>query len=272
MDKPSFRVPWPGFVAEYVVVEERFLLHKPPNVSFEEAASMAGGTVTAIQAIRRGLQLAGLEDLQGKTVFVPAALGATSSIAIQVAKRVFGAEKVISTVSTAKVPLVEERLPGMVDVLVDYQTQRLEDHVPRGSVDFMLNTNWATLGDGILLVNPTTGVIVSIAGVPTKETLREILGDKFSWWMGLVLDVLQVQYWWKMRGTSIKYDYVSGGPHVRDDLERAGELIALGRVRPVVRVVDLSNLEAVRKGCEETWSGKGGVGKCVIRIRSGGSV
>jgi NADPH:quinone reductase-like Zn-dependent oxidoreductase len=267
MDKPAFRTPTPGFLAEYVVVEERFLLHKPPNVSFEEAASMVGSTVTAIQTIRRGMQLAGLESLEGKTVLVPAALGATGSIAIQVAKRVFGADKVISTVSTAKMALVETRLPGMVDQLIDYQTQRLQDEVPAGSVSLMLNTNWATLDDGIPLVDPNNGVIISIASVPGKETVREIIGaDRFSWWLGLVLDLAQVLYWWKLRGTNIRYEFVSGSLHIREDLERAGELVALGKVKPVVRVAGFDDLDAVREGCEQTRSGKGGTGKFVIRV------
>lgn len=267
MDKPSFRTPVTGFVAEYVVVEDRFLLHKPRNVSFEEAASMVGSTVTAIQTIRRGLQLAGLENLEGKSVYVPAALGATGSIAIQAAKTVFGAKHITSTVSTAKVPMVEKRLPGMVDCIVDYQTQRIQDEVPKGSIDFMLNTTWATLNEGIPLVNPQTGVIISIASIPGKETLREIIGaDKFSWWMGLLLDILQVQYWWKLRGTNIKYEFVSGSLHIREDLEKAGELVALGKVKPVVRVAEFGDLAAVREGCEQTRSGKGGIGKFVMRI------
>ncbi|KND90933.1 Quinone oxidoreductase-like protein, chloroplastic [Tolypocladium ophioglossoides CBS 100239] len=268
MDKPAFRSSEPpGFVSEYALVEERFLLRKPPTISFEEAAAVAGSVTTALQTIRRGLQLGGLESLEGKTVFVPAGLGATGSVAIQVAKNVFGAGKIVSTVSTAKVPLVEQSLPGMVDQVIDYKTQNIHDLVPRGSIDFMYNTQWSTMDQGIPLLNPTTGVLMSIASVPSKAVVREIVGaDRFPWWLGVVLDLCQLWYRWKLRGTSIKYEFLSGGVQIREDLEMAGEMVALGKVRPVVRSEDLGDIEAVRAGCEETRTGKGGTGKFVIKL------
>ncbi|GJN70163.1 alcohol dehydrogenase GroES-like domain-containing protein [Purpureocillium lilacinum] len=269
IDKPMFRLPSPpGFVSDYAVAEERFLLRKPPTMSWEEAAGAPGSVVTALQTIRRGLQLGGLENLEGKTVFVPAALGATGSVAIQVAKNVFGAARIITTVSTAKVPLVERYLPGMVDQVIDYQTQKIRDVVPPGSVDFMYNTTFATLDDGIPLLNPTTGILMSIASLPSKAVAREIVGaDRFPWLLGAVLDLLQLQYWWKLRGTGIRYEFVSGGPQIREDLEWAGEVVARGKVKPVVTSVDFDDLPAVQKGCEATRTGKGGIGKFAMRIK-----
>ncbi|KAL3958477.1 hypothetical protein ACCO45_006639 [Purpureocillium lilacinum] len=258
----------PGFVSDYAVAEERFLLRKPPTMSWEEAAGAPGSVVTALQTIRRGLQLGGLENLEGKTVFVPAGLGATGSVAIQVAKNVFGAARIITTVSTAKVPLVERYLPGMVDQVIDYQTQKIQDVVPPGSVDFMYNTTFATLDDGIPLLNPTTGILMSIASLPSKAVAREIVGaDRFPWLLGAVLDLLQLQYWWKLRGTGIRYEFVSGGPQIREDLEWAGEVVARGKVKPVVTSVDFDDLPAVQKGCEATRTGKGGIGKFAMRIK-----
>ncbi|UNI23222.1 hypothetical protein JDV02_009054 [Purpureocillium takamizusanense] len=268
VDKPMFRPPWvPGFVSDYAITEERFLLRKPPAVSFEEAAGAAGSVVTALQTIRRGLALGGLGSLEGKTVFVPAGLGATGSVAIQVAKNVFGASRIITTVSTAKVPLVERYLPGLVDQVVDYQTQNIHDMVPPGSVDFMYNTTFGTLDDGVPLLNPKTGILMSIASVPSKAGAREIIGaDRFPWLLGVVLDLCQLLYWWKLRGTGIQHEHVSGGPQIREDLEWAGEIVARGKVKPVVRSVDLDDLRAVREGCEATRTGKSGTGKLVIRL------
>ncbi|ODA79448.1 hypothetical protein RJ55_05041 [Drechmeria coniospora] len=267
VDKPMFRmaVP-PGFASEYAVAEERFLLPKPASVSFEEAAAAAGSITTALQTIRRGLQLGGLESLEGKTVFVPAGLGATGSVAVQMAKKVFGASRIITTVSTAKVPLVERLLPGIVDLVIDYKTQKLDELVPRGSVDFMYNTTFATMDAGIPLLKPDTGILMSIASVPSKAVMREIMGaDRFPRLLGLLLDLCQLWYRWKLRGTNIKYEFVSGGVQIREDLEKAGEILAVGKVKPVVRGVDLDDLEAVRTGCEAVRTGRGGTGKFVIR-------
>ena len=268
IDKPVFRWPEPpGFVSDYALADERFLLSKPRTVSFEEAASAAGSVTTALQTIRRGLQLGGLESLEGKTVFVPGGLSATGSVAIQVAKNVFGASKIITTVSTAKVPLVEQYLPGMVDQVIDYKTQNIRKVVPKGSVDFMFNTLWPTLDEGIPLLNPETGILMSIASVPSKAVARELAGaDRLPWWIGALLDLCQLWYWWKLLGTSIKYELVSGGVEIREDLEWAGEILALGKVKPVVESVDLADIAAVRAGCEQRRTMKGGIGKFVIRL------
>ncbi|KAL7808946.1 GroES-like protein [Trichoderma aethiopicum] len=267
IDKPMFARPPPGFLSEYALAEERFLLRKPAHLSFEEAAGMATLVTTSYQTWRRGLQLLGARSLAGKTVFIPAGLSGTGAMAAQTARSVFGATSIITTVSTKKMGLVERHLPGVYDRVIDYQTQRPRDVVAPGSVDIMYNTQWDSMDDGIPLLNPRTGVLVSISSTPSKATAKEIIGEaRWRWWHALVLDLAQLVYWWKLRGTSIKYEMVSGSLHVREDLEKAGEIVALGKVRPVMRVVDLVDLEAVRKGCEEVVYGKGGLGKLVVRV------
>lgn len=266
VEKPIMRGPVPAMGSDYAVCEEHLLLPKPPNVSFEEAAFSAS-IVTGYQTIRRGLQLRGEESLEGKTVYVPAGLSNLGSIMIQMAKRIYGAKKIITTVSTAKLPLVEQHLPGLVDQVIDYKTQKLTDMVPRGSVDFMINTQFSTLAEAIPLVNPKAGTIVSVASIPPKSIATALIGaDRFPWWFGVVLDLLQLYYKWLLRGTSIKYEFVSGSPDIREDLEKAGEYIAVGKVKPVVTVVEMEDMDAVRDGFNKVFTGKGGLGKMVIKI------
>ncbi|KAI9172247.1 NADPH-dependent alkenal/one oxidoreductase, chloroplastic [Paramyrothecium foliicola] len=267
VEKPFVHPQFPGLASEYGVVEGKFLLQKPPHLSFEEAVSVLANVATAEQVIRRGLQLRGEESLEGKTVYIPAALSATGSMAIQVAKNVFGATRIISSVSTPKLQLVEECLPGMVDQVVDYQTQRVEDVIPKGSVDFALNTQFGTYDECIALLNPAAGTLVSIASVPSRATLAELIGgERMSWWLGLLIGAAQLWYRWKARGTGIKWEFVSGSLHIREDIERAGEIIARGKVKPVMKVVRLEDVEAVREGCEQILSGKGGTGRLIIKI------
>jgi NADPH:quinone reductase-like Zn-dependent oxidoreductase len=95
-------------------------------MSFEEAAAVPLAAMTALQAIRKYKG-----DLAGKTVFVPAgcmkntppllpcsdkiAVSGTGLYALQIAKKVYGA-KVITTVSTSKVPLIKELFgEGVID-------------------------------------------------------------------------------------------------------------------------------------------------------------
>lgn len=267
IEKPMFRKPPAGFAAEYALAEQDYLLPKPAHLTWEEAASISTVVVTSYQAWRRAMQLMGVQSLEGKTVYIPAGLSSTGSMAAQVAKNVLGAEKVITTVSTAKMELVERYMPGVYDQVIDYTTQRPRDQVPRGSVDVMYNTQWDSMDEGIPMINPKTGVLVSISSVPGKETVRTVLGaDKFPWWMGVLLDLAQLFYKWKLRGTNIPHELVSGSVEIREDLEAAGEIVALGKVKSVMRVAELGDLEAIRKGCGEVVSGKGGIGKLVVKI------
>ena len=73
-------------------------------------------------------------------------------------------------------------------------------------------------------------------------------------------------YRWKLRGTGAGYDFVSGNPGIRADLERAGELIADGKIKAVTTVVPFDDIKAVRKACDRVYTGKGGVGSLAIEI------
>ncbi|KAK7431220.1 hypothetical protein QQZ08_002260 [Neonectria magnoliae] len=266
MDKPMPRMMQAGFVSEYVTVEERFLVHKPAHVSFEEAASFPGLVITALQTIRRGLQLRGQESLEGQTVFIPGALSGSGSLAVQLARNVFGASKIISTVSTPKMPLVEQYLPGMIDQLVDYQKEDVSAVVGKGTVDFAVNTQWATFNECLAVLKPASGTLVSISTVPTKETLRALLGDRMRTWLGWLAGMAQLWYRWKLRGTAIKYELVSGSPNIREDMEAAGEIVARGKIKAVMTVVELEDVDELRRACGLVAKGKSWVGRLVVRV------
>ncbi len=268
----AFRTPVlpfkpPGLISEYAVIEERFLLPKPPHVSFEEAAALTGSVLTGYQSIRLAIELGGGSgSLEGKTVFMPGALSGTGSVGAQLLKNVFGASTLISTVSTAKVPLVSQHLPGIVDTVIDYKTQDIVRTVGRGSVDVVYNTQWDLVGTFPLL-KPKTGVVVSIASIPPPAIMWRNFGrGGVPFWMGWILSLAQLWYDWKLRGTGVKREFVSGNPAARDDLEKTGEIIATGKVKAVMTVVGLADIEAVRRECGKVYSGKGSLGRVVIRI------
>ena len=129
-----------GAWSELAKTTEDFVALKPLSLSMEDAASIPLAAMTALQALRR---YSG--DLAGKTVFVPAGcmashdhppysstspkyhgqkanhlewaiVSGTGLFACQLAKKIFNAGKVITTVSTAKVARVNEFLgEGVVD-------------------------------------------------------------------------------------------------------------------------------------------------------------
>ncbi|KAI0466157.1 alcohol dehydrogenase [Xylaria cf. heliscus] len=258
-----------GFISQYGVSPESCLLPKPASLPHEDAASLPGNTLTAYQCAETALRFLRengvVGGLEGKTVFVPGALSSTGSVAIQVLKNVYGVGRVISTVSTEKLPLVEKYLPNLVDQVVDYKTtRRLTDVIPAGSVDFVLNTQW-DLVNTFPLVDPKRGVVVSISSAPHPSLFREMM-PKAAFWIFWALTVVQWYYAFKLRGTNIKYTFVSGNFGIREDVERTGEIIATGKVKAVKRVVDLEDIQAVRKACDQVYTGKGGIGKLVIKI------
>lgn len=259
-----------GWCADYAVATEDLLLPKPAHLSFEEAASLLGSTLTAIQITRAAMALNPAafprQSLEGKTALVTAGLGAATSIACQVLKNVYGAGEVITTVSTAKVGLVAELMPGVVDRVVDYQRQHVVDEVGKGRVDFLYFSR-PDLAGYLPLMKPRQGVIAAILAVPPSQELRASMGREFvPLWLCWILDLFQLWYWWKLWGTGVRLTFLSGNPGVREDLERAGEVIATRKVRAVTTVVALHDLDTVKKRCEEVRTLKGGVGKLVIKL------
>lgn len=262
----------PGFASDYAVAPADLLLIKPDNVTFEEVTALCGPSITSYQCIKRYFELTNQpadSTLEGKTVFMPGALSATGSVGAQVIKNVFKAKTLISTVSTSKIPLVEEYLPGVADKIINYETENIVDTVGRGTVDYVFNTQWDLVGT-FPLVKPDTGAIVSIASVPSAATIRKMFGPSGLGWLTplvtLFSHIAYMWYGWKLRGTNIRQDFVSGNPGKREDVERTREWIAEGKLKPVMTVVGIDDVEAVKSACEKVASGKGGLGLLVLKF------
>lgn len=109
-----------GAFAEYVLIpEDRALVIKPANVTFEQAASIPIAAVTALQALRDKGQLQ-----PGQTVLINGASGGVGTFAVQIAKSV-GAD-VSGVCSTRNVEMV--RSLG-ADHVFDYKK---EDYTESG--------------------------------------------------------------------------------------------------------------------------------------------
>jgi NADPH:quinone reductase-like Zn-dependent oxidoreductase len=183
-----------GGYAEYVVLEEPEAARKPAGISHAEAASLPLVALTAWQALFE------TADLQpGQTVLIHAGAGGVGTAAIQLAK--WRGARVLTTASARNHELV--RSLG-ADVAIDYTTQRFEE-VAR-EVDVVLDT------------------IAGETQLRSLETLRE--GGILVGLLGLEDEAHSPQR--KVRTTAIL---------VRPDaeqLERIGELVASGHLRPLV--------------------------------------
>ncbi|XP_057447460.1 2-methylene-furan-3-one reductase-like [Lotus japonicus] len=107
-----------GTLVEYTAAEEKVLAHKPSNLNFIEAASLPLAIITAYQ----GLETA--EFSAGKSILVLGGAGGVGTLAIQLAKHVFGASKVAATASTAKLELLKKL---GADLPIDYTKENFEE-------------------------------------------------------------------------------------------------------------------------------------------------
>jgi NADPH:quinone reductase-like Zn-dependent oxidoreductase len=116
-----------GTYAEYASVPAKNLVHKPANVSFEEAAAVPISALAALQGLRKGQVQA------GQRVLVIGAGGGVGSYAVQLA--VAGGADVTGICSTAKMDFV--RSLGADDVL-NYTREEITDGGRR--YDLILDT------------------------------------------------------------------------------------------------------------------------------------
>lgn len=102
-----------GGFAEYICVVEDLMLAKPANVSFEDAASVPGAGVTALQCLQKYGELQ-----SGETVLMNGASGGVGTFAVQIAKDM-GAT-VTGVCSTSNLDMV--RSLG-ADEVIDYTNE-----------------------------------------------------------------------------------------------------------------------------------------------------
>jgi len=256
-----------GAWSEYVRCDERYITLKPKNLSFSEAAALPLAGVTALQVLSKYKG-----SLEGKTVFVPAGLSGTGIYACQLAKNVFRAGKVITTVSTSKVAKIPELLgEGVVDQIIDYTKEDPADVIPSSSVDFMFDTTGQSMQFLSLMV-PSTSYIVSISTQPSATTLQASSvmrrpDNPVIPFFGRVYlnasDALRRLRAWRW---GVIYMYWFLDPN-GEDLKTLTRFVDEGKVVPVVGAkVDIHNIEKVREACNLTYGGKGGVGKTVIEV------
>ncbi len=156
-----------GGFAEYICVIEDLMLIKPPNISFEDAASVPGAGVTALQCLQKYGELQ-----SGQTVLINGASGGVGTIAVQIAKDL-GAT-VTGVCSTTNLDMV--RSIGADDV-IDYtkedftQTEQRYDLI----VDVVAKSSFS---DCKPILNPNGRYVTTAFSPSLAIKAKMVRGDK----------------------------------------------------------------------------------------------
>jgi NADPH:quinone reductase-like Zn-dependent oxidoreductase len=146
-----------GAYAEYATAPVATLAHKPAGLSFEQAATLPIGGVTAWVGLFDVAHLAA-----GQRVLVHGGGGGVGSIAVQLAR--WKGAHVIATASAGNAEHV--RSLGAHEV-IDYETTNFEDVVH--DVDVVLETVGGEITERSWLVLKPGGIMVVVAGMPDAE-------------------------------------------------------------------------------------------------------
>jgi NADPH:quinone reductase-like Zn-dependent oxidoreductase len=225
--------------AEYVSAAEGLLVHKPPRLTFEQAAALPAAGVTALQALRdKG-------NVQpGQTVLINGASGGVGTFAVQIAKA-FGAA-VTAVCSTPNVDLV--RSLG-ADEVIDYTR---EDFTRSGRrFDLILDNVGNRPLRALKRVLAPTGTVVLI-GAP-----------KGGWILGTMAQVITAPLLTRI-GSQRVVSHLTDTR--REDLVALSELVDSGAVTPAIdRSYPLSRVpDAIRY--LETMRARG---KVIITVDAG---
>ena len=197
-----------GAFGEYVTVrEDRNIVLKPANVTFEQAASVAVAAITALQALRDKGKIQA-----GQKVLINGASGGVGTFAVQIAKS-FGAE-VTGVCSTKNLDMV--RKIG-ADHVVDYTREDFTEG--QQHYDLIVDTvGTHSLLDYTRVMNPKGNLV--IVGGPVD-----------NWLFGLLGTVVYAKILSPFVSQKFGMMLAELNP---DDLKIIGDLMQSGKVTPVI--------------------------------------
>jgi NADPH:quinone reductase-like Zn-dependent oxidoreductase len=196
-----------GSLAEYVIVpEDRALVLKPDNMSFEQAAAVPVAAVTALQALR---DMGKIEP--GQKVLINGASGGVGTFAVQIAKA-FGAE-VTGVCSTRNVEMI--RSIG-ADHVFDYTREDYTKSEQR--YDLIIDN----VGNHSLLANRR---------VLSSDGTMVIVGGPKGNWLGPLMSPIKAL----LLTPFVEQEFVDLLAELgKDDLITLADLMLAGAVTPVI--------------------------------------
>jgi NADPH:quinone reductase-like Zn-dependent oxidoreductase len=191
-----------GGFAEYAVAPEKLLVHKPVNVSFEDAAALPMAALTALQAWRDKGKIQA-----GSHVLIIGSGGGVGTFAVQLAK--YFSARVTAVCSTNSVEQTKNL--GANDV-IDYTKEKF------------------------LKSNRSYDIILAVNGSYPLSACKRLLNPKGTYVMvgGTLSQVFKaILFGWAMSFGSKKIRFLAAKPGTKD-LEFIMKLANDGRIKPVI--------------------------------------
>jgi NADPH:quinone reductase-like Zn-dependent oxidoreductase len=208
-----------GAFAEQACVDVDDAAPMPRDLDFTAAAAVPLAALTALQALRDGLNLK-----PGQNVFISGGAGGVGTFAIQIAKWL-GAH-VTTTASKRGEALV--RSLGC-DEVIDYTSQDISKTAARFDAGFDLIGD-KTLEQMFEIMKPGTKV-VSVAGVPEPQMAIKDLGGRRV--LAALLWIISYGIRSRARRAGISYRYLFMHPS-GSELAELAELIEQGKLKVIV--------------------------------------
>lgn len=207
-----------GAYAEYATASAQSIARKPEALSFQQAATLPIGGVTAWCGL---FETAGLA--RGQRLLVHGGAGGVGGLAVQLGR--WKGAHVIATASAANLDFV--RSLG-ADEVVDHSAARFEDVVR--DVDVVFDTVGGEVTDRSWSVLRKGGILVVVAGMPQPE--------------------LALQH-------GVRTSGVQAPPAIRSILDQLAALVVDGNLKPLVgERFPLAQVEAAHRA-SETGHGRG---------------
>ncbi|AOW21517.1 zinc-binding alcohol dehydrogenase family protein [Urechidicola croceus] len=191
-----------GSNAEYQLIDERIVGHKPKNLSIPEAAAIPLTGLTAYESLFDRIKVDSERD-KGKTVLILAGAGGVGSIAIQLAKKIGN----LTVIATASRPDSVKWCKDMgADYVVNHYNLKEElEKIGHSQVNYILDFvdlegYWETIAE---IIKPQ-GHIVSITASSNPLNLN-------------ILKAKSVTFSWELMYTRSMY--------TTDDIERQHEIL-----------------------------------------------
>lgn len=156
-------------------------------------------------------------------------------------------------------------------LVIDYTKGNLKDAIQPGTVDFLFDTVGNAM-EYLSLMRPDTGYITSVSTLPSGDQLQASSLMQLPHEpvlplpMKLALNLMDCVRKFRARRYGVTYSYMfleSSGK----DLDELRGLVESGKLRTVVgTMASLRDIKAVQEACQVVYSGRGGLGKVVIKV------